>query len=185
MNRLFSVVLVALLTQVGCIGLNRQAIAPTSPVASPSGPTAAPFTLPDADNQPVSLEALQKEGPVVVVFSRGAWCPFCVGHLKALAASHERFRSVGARVVSVSTDTPPRSKRFAKEASIPYPLLSDIDGAVARQYGVLMQGADDSPVSVPAVFIVQRDGRIAWSAVGDYPWSTVNADELLTHLPAQ
>jgi peroxiredoxin len=54
--------------------------------------------------------------------------------------------------------------KFAKEADIAYPLLSDADLRVALNYGVAMKGED---IAVPSVFIVLPDRRIFWKHVGE------------------
>ena len=45
--------------------------------ALPVGEQAPDFCLPNPDGQSVSLSDLLKEGPVVVTFYRGSWCPYC------------------------------------------------------------------------------------------------------------
>src|SRR5579863_9774668 len=41
------------------------------------GSPAPDFTLPDAFGNPVTLTRLLQQGPVVITFYRGAWCPYC------------------------------------------------------------------------------------------------------------
>lgn len=47
------------------------------------GMQAPDFTLPDATGEHVSLSHLLQQGPVVITFYRGDWCPFCNLHLRA------------------------------------------------------------------------------------------------------
>ena len=47
------------------------------------GQTAPDFALPDATGRPVSLASLLASGPVVLVFYRGNWCPYCNVQLRA------------------------------------------------------------------------------------------------------
>lgn len=42
-----------------------------------AGDTLDAFTLPDATGQARTLDELTSEGPAVIVFYRGGWCPYC------------------------------------------------------------------------------------------------------------
>ena len=61
--------------------LTASKLADQAPVV---GETAPDFTLPNANGKPVSLDEALARGPVVVVFYRGTWCPFCNTQLRAL-----------------------------------------------------------------------------------------------------
>src|SRR5271167_2756897 len=66
------------------------------------GDPAPGFTLPDALGRPVSLADLLAEGPVVAVFYRGEWCPYCNLQLHALQAALPTIRELGASLVAIS-----------------------------------------------------------------------------------
>src|SRR5712692_10692378 len=66
------------------------------------GEQAPDFTLPDALGQPVTLSALLKQGPVVVAFYRGAWCPYCNMQLRA----YQRILPQIQELVAISPHTP-------------------------------------------------------------------------------
>ena len=55
---------------------------------------------------------------------------------------------------------------MASEIGIPFPLLRDADLKVANAYGVAMNGKD---IALPAVFVISRDGRIVFKAIGENP----------------
>src|ERR1700691_5089161 len=50
------------------------------------------FILPDVHGEPVRLRALLDNGPVVVVFYRGGWCPYCNLHLRGFQRRLKEFR---------------------------------------------------------------------------------------------
>ena len=52
-------------------------------------------TLWDAENQAISLAAILKAKPTVLVFYRGGWCPFCNVQLSSLARSQEEILKLG------------------------------------------------------------------------------------------
>ncbi|BBZ60187.1 peroxiredoxin [Mycolicibacterium monacense] len=94
------------------------------------------FELPDQTGTVRSLTGLLADGPVVLFFYPAAMTPGCTKeacHFRDLAAE---FAALGASRVGISTDTVDKQARFADTQRFDYPLLSDADGAVARQFGV-------------------------------------------------
>ncbi|MBB2771849.1 UNVERIFIED_ORG: peroxiredoxin Q/BCP [Mycolicibacterium obuense] len=94
------------------------------------------FELPDQTVAVRSLTGLLADGPVVLFFYPAAMTPGCTKeacHFRDLAAE---FAALGASRVGISTDTVDKQARFADTQRFDYPLLSDADGAVARQFGV-------------------------------------------------
>ncbi len=62
------------------------------------------FKLKDQSGLDVSLKELRKKGPVVLLFYRGNWCPFCNRQLKALQDSLELIYAKGAQVVAITPE---------------------------------------------------------------------------------
>ena len=71
------------------------------------GDKAPAFILKDADGNSVSSAELLKQGPLVVTFYRGVWCPYCNMDLQALEAALPEIRKHGARLVAISPQTAP------------------------------------------------------------------------------
>lgn len=100
------------------------------------GTLAPDFELPDQNGKPVSLSTLLLDGPVVLFFYPAAMTAGCTKeacHFRDLAAE---FAQVGAQRVGISTDPVERQKRFVGAHGLDFTLLSDVDGAVATDYGV-------------------------------------------------
>src|SRR5271155_5936327 len=70
------------------------------------GDTAPTFTLSDAVGNQVALADLLAEGPVVVTFYRGEWCPYCNLQLRALQQALPEITSTGATLVAISPQAP-------------------------------------------------------------------------------
>jgi len=98
------------------------------------GETAPDFTLPDPTGKNVSLSSLLKEGPVVLVFYRGAWCPYCNMHLHVLNESLPEFRRYGAQLVAITPQQPDKSAEQLKKDGYPFLVLSDLDSSVMQAY---------------------------------------------------
>lgn len=69
------------------------------------GDTAPDFLLPDEQGRLHSSKQLRSEGPLVVSFYRGGWCPFCSAELTALQAIKADLDALGAKIVVISPDT--------------------------------------------------------------------------------
>jgi peroxiredoxin len=63
-----------------------------------------PFLLPDETGRLVSLPRLLEDGPLVVSFNRGHWCPYCRLNMDALARAETEIASLGAQVVAISPE---------------------------------------------------------------------------------
>ncbi len=63
----------------------------------------------------------------------------------------------------------------------PFPMLADADHRVAEAYGVYNLLEDG--YAAPAVFVIGRDGRIAWSYVGRAADDRPSTQQILDHLP--
>ena len=170
--------------------------------AKAAGDRAPDFELPDARGGTVALRDALAAGPVVLVFYRGAWCPYCNLQLRAFQAALDEIRAAGASPIAISPETPDNSLTLAEQAGLAFPVLSDAGNAVARSYGIVfdLAGADrdlhagvgadlvefngDDSWELPAasVFVVGRDGIITFASVaGDYRWR-VGPDEVLAAL---
>lgn len=149
-----------------------------------AGQTAPDFTLPDATGHLVSLADLLGSGPVVLVFYRGGWCPYCNVQLRAYDRALSQFIAFGATVVAVSPQTPELTKLTAAEKNLRFPVLSDTGNVVARQYGLAYEvggdvyetlhsvgidlaaynGDNSGELPLTGTFVIAQDGRIAWAA---------------------
>ena len=94
------------------------------------------FTLPDQTGTPRSLSELLAGGPVVLYFYPAAMTAGCTKescHFRDLGAE---FEAVGGVRVGISMDPVEKQAEFSEKHGFDYPILSDVDGVVARQFGV-------------------------------------------------
>ncbi len=75
------------------------------------GDQAPSFTLKDPEGNAVSSSALLADGPVIVSFYRGVWCPYCNMDLQALEAARPEFERLGAKLVAISPQSPVNSRK--------------------------------------------------------------------------
>ena len=118
--------------------------------------------------------------PMVLIFYRGGWCPYCNRHLGALKKIEPQLIGLGFDLVFLSADRPEILYSSLKEPDIHYTLLSDASMRAARayrvayrlgpealkqygEYGVDLEAASGEKhheLPVPAAFIIDRAGII-------------------------
>jgi peroxiredoxin len=101
-----------------------------------AGDAATDFELPDARGKTVRLSDRLADGPVVISFYRGGWCPYCNLELHALQEHLPQFEQLGASLVAISPQVPDESLNTAEKNELTFSVLSDVGNAVARQYGL-------------------------------------------------
>lgn len=97
------------------------------------------FTLVDSANKAVSSETLLKQGNIVLVFYRGAWCPYCSIYLRSLQKKLGEIESNGGKLVTVSVESPDKSLSVAQKNELDFTMLSDKNLDVARKFGIVYQ----------------------------------------------
>jgi peroxiredoxin len=108
------------------------------------GDTVAPFALPDATGQIRTLEELTAEGPAVVVFYRGGWCPYCNVALSAYQRDLlPELAAYSARLVAISPETPDASLSTQEKSDLTYTVLSDTAAKLATSLGITFQPSED------------------------------------------
>ncbi len=101
------------------------------------GEQAPDFTLPDARGTSVTLSHLLKQGPVIIAFYRGEWCPYCHLQLHAYQRALPQLQAVGASLVAISPQTPDHSLSTMEKMELAFAVLSDVGNQVARQFGLV------------------------------------------------
>lgn len=126
-----------------------------------AGTPAPDFELRSAPDKVLRLSDLRGR-PVILVFYPADWSPVCGDQVALYNEIIPDFQEYGAEIVGISVDSVWCHAAFARDRHLHFPLLSDFEpkGAVSRMYGVYRQ-ADGT--SERALFVVDRDGVIAWS----------------------
>ena len=175
------------------------------------GDQAPDFMLPDAPGLPVRLLSLLQNGPVVIVFYRGGWCPYCNIHLRGFQRQLPQFRALEAQIIAISPQLPDNSLSTQEKNELAFPVLSDVGNKVARQFGIVFKLGDKlvelyrqsghaledangsngkRELPIPATFLVDRHGFIRLAHVDvDYtrrldPNDVIEALKKLTTSPS-
>jgi peroxiredoxin len=168
------------------------------------GQRAPDVTLPNARGQDIALSALWIERPLIVVFYRGGWCPYCNLELRAWQEKLADVNAQGARIVAISPQTPDNSLSTAEKNALAFEVLSDSSLDAARGFGVAFDMppelinlyasvGNDLPVlngngrwtlPVPATFVIDTNGIVQYAHVDVDYRNRAEPDDVLFHVPA-
>lgn len=101
------------------------------------GDRAPDFRARDQEGNELALRDLLAGGPLVLYFYPRDFTPVCTKEACFFRDVHEQLAARGARVVGVSSDTDESHREFAQQHRLPFPLLSDPDRRLARDYGAV------------------------------------------------
>lgn len=101
------------------------------------------FTLPDQSGKLVSSAALLAQGPLIVSFFRGRWCPFCIAELEAWRDALPHVKAGGASVVAMSPQKVQHNAFTADQHKLGFPVLSDEGNKFAKQLGIVYRVLDE------------------------------------------
>jgi peroxiredoxin len=161
------------------------------------------FKMKDQSGVDVSLKEIRKKGPVVLIFYRGNWCPYCNKELARLQDSLAFITAKGAQVIAITPEAPEGITKTIEKTKAVFPILYDKDVKIANAYKVAYQVEDRSverykgfgtdllainqqkgkvSLPVPAVYIINKEGSITYRYFNDdykkRPWVKDILDEL-------
>lgn len=126
------------------------------------GDAAPDFTLPDADDKPVSLSDLRGR-KVIVYFYPAASTPGCTKEACDFRDNLAELDDAGIDVLGISPDKPAKLAKFRDKEGLTFPLLSDPDRKVLEEWGAFgektMYGKTVTGV-IRSTFLVDEEGRI-------------------------
>lgn len=122
------------------------------------------FLLPNADGRLVGSEELLAEGPLVVTFFRGDWCPYCAATLDALEAVLPELSRAGGTLVALTPETGGRALATKRDRALHCELLVDVDLAVAMAFGIVFRTPPlyTELLRRGGVDLAERSGNPAW-----------------------
>jgi peroxiredoxin len=166
------------------------------------GEKAPEFELPNVNGQSVNLQSLLEQGPVVLNFYRGGWCPYCNLELNAYNKHLGDIENLGASLVAISPQTPDNSLSTAEKNDLKFEVLSDVGNKAADQYGLVFKldsslhdiytkfglvlpkfnGDDSWEIPLPGTYVIDTDGTVKYAfANADYT-KRAEPDEVIAKL---
>ncbi len=140
-------------------------------------------SLQNAEAQNVDLNTELEKGPLVLVFYRGQWCPYCNRHLAALSEIEDSLEGLGARIFAISPENPEYLQKMQEKSETSITLLYDSAYRLIQAYDLAFlpskakrikyntalganlseaHGDDRQFLPVPATFLIDQQGVIRW-----------------------
>ena len=137
---------------------------------------ATELSLPDTDGVMHNLSEFTAAGPAVLVYARGAWCPYCLRQLADYGERYRDFKQSGIEVFAVSPESSRRSRRLRKQLKLPFTVLSDSKLEVARDFGLMGHEKPGEPT--PATLILDGRHGVILSTLNEWAKCLVARDAL-------
>lgn len=161
------------------------------------------FKLKDQSGIEVSLKELRKKGPVVLLFYRGNWCPYCNKELTRLQDSLPFITDKGAAVVAITPEAAEGINKTIGKTKAVFPILHDEEMKTAKAYQVSYE-VDERTLSryksfgndllavnqqkikaylpVPAVYIINKEGSVTYRYFNEDYRKRPSVKEILAEL---
>lgn len=166
-----------------------------------AGAEAPDFFLPDARARLISLSNLLAEGPVVLIFAPGGWCPFGIDKIRTLSAA---LRGRAVSVVALTPETVPYPRDVKTQNRLDCVVLADVDYGVGLSFGLIfapppgivaqmkahgldlveLHGASRPMLPAPAVYVIAPSGKITMAQVDLDYMTSVKPEKVLQALEA-
>jgi peroxiredoxin len=162
------------------------------------------FLLPDETGRLVSLSEIVANGPVVIAFHRGHWCPYCLISATALAEIYPEIVRHGANLVAITPEVERFNAELKSASGAPFPVLSDMDNGYSLLLNLAFYVGDEKKrfmteagwgitpynnnetwtLPIPATFIVGTDGLVKARFVDPDYRKRMDLDEIIRVLQA-
>ncbi len=166
------------------------------------GDKAPVFKTLSHDKTSIDLTELLKKGKVVIIFYRGAWCPYCNKHMSSLQDSLDLFLAKGASLITISPEVESSIEKTIAKSKASFNIVHDSTYTIMKKYGVAFQvnsatvtrykliginleeanGNKDNILPVPATFIINQDGTIAYIHFDENYKKRLAVKEIISHL---
>ncbi|MEM7183831.1 MAG: peroxiredoxin-like family protein [Spirochaetota bacterium] len=165
------------------------------------GDTAKDFTLKNALGKEISLYEELKEGPVLLVWYRGGWCPYCNLTLHHLQKKLPEFQKYNANLIAITPELPDKSLSTKEKHKLQFQVVSDVGNKVAKDYGIVFKvnaevskyykekfnlqeyngdASDELPLA--ATYIIEKSGKITYAFLDADYRKRADPEELLSVL---
>jgi peroxiredoxin len=134
------------------------------------------------DGQSVTLSEAWKDGPVVLMWYRGGWCPYCNIQLRAMQQRLSEIEGAGATLIVLTPELPAKAKETAEANDLSMKVLHDAKSETADKYGILfdlpdsilpiyrdklklgsVNGNDKMQLPLAATYVIDSSGKITYA----------------------
>jgi len=136
------------------------------------------ITITPVGGEPLELPAALGEHFGVVLFYRGAWCPYCNAQLRAFQRAHEQLTERNIEVVALSVDDLDMTRELVAKHGLTFPVGYGADAhAIAEATGAFV---NKDPVYLQSTgFVLGPDGRVIVSVYSSGAIGRLVPDDVL------
>lgn len=173
-----------------------------SPAGLSVGVKAPDFTLEDATLNKINLYKELENGPIILVFYRGEWCPYCNIELSAYQKELKEIQKYGGKLIAISPQMPNASLTMQEKHKLKFNVLSDIGNQISNKYKLTYQlqdylieafksmgiplpdfnGDESWQLPIPATYIINREGFIEFAFTNPDHTKRANPVEVINKL---
>lgn len=145
--------------------------------------------FPDISLDGKTISELVRQGPLIVTFYRGGWCPYCVKQLKELNQGLKEMTESNAQLIAISPEKPSEVRKTKSRNNLDFTLISDANNELARKVGLVFkvdegvvkeykalgislaesQGNSRNELPIPGTFVINYERKVTYSfADADY-----------------
>jgi len=129
-----------------------------------AGIKAPDFTATNHLGKKIQLSQFYKNGPVVLVFYRGGWCPYCNLQLNDLQSKINEFNTKNATIIAVSIDKASKSAETANKNNLDFDVIGNPGGDILKAYDLVYQVPDDLAKKYKeCVYQDKNDSNFSWA----------------------
>ena len=126
------------------------------------------FELTSHKGDVVKLSEALTKGPVVLAFFPLAFTGVCTEEMCEFRDALADFQSLNAQVFAISVDSRFALNAFAEKQGLTFPLLSDFNKTVSKEYGAQYDNfLGLIGVAKRAAFVIDKSGQIRYRWVSD------------------
>ncbi len=146
------------------------------------GDSAADATLKGWDENEVTLSEVWSENPVILMWYRGGWCPYCNLQLRAMQKQLSAIEGAGAKLIVLTPELPEKAKETAETNDLDMLVLHDRNNELAKKFGIVFDlpesivpiyrdklqlakfnGNDAMELPLAATYVINTDGKITYA----------------------
>lgn len=147
-------------------------------------PSAVDFTVHDQTGRLYRLSD-HRGHPVLLMFYRGYWCPFCMAELREVARHYPEFKNLDVEVVALGVDDQQHAQLVWKDAALRrFTVLSDTGASVVRDFKLvqIQGGPTGQDIPIRTAVLIGADGKERWRLVSESMDDPPTVQELLNQI---
>lgn len=159
-------------------------------------------TVPNFKIGKKTIKDFYQDGPVVVTFYRGGWCPYCMLQLQEFEKFYSQIQKKGGKLIALAPDLEKEIKKTKKKFSLTFPIYPDKDNHIAKQFGIAFkvdqkveelyqkfginleasQGNKNKELPMPGTYVINKEGKIVYAFIDADYTKRADPEKLLEYI---